>query len=138
MSREVFTTCNGLAINCVLYQESGLINLWGAGVYYDGLDCWVVNSSGVITGTSSCVPSPTPTPTPTPSPQIYYYNVDRYSSSTPCLLVTSNLIASSPVSIVNNLYYNNGDGYRYYVNSVTGAAPVDVDLTNATSDISCP
>jgi len=78
MSREVFTTCNGLAVNCVLYQESGLINLWGAGVYYDGADCWVVNSSGVITGTSSCVPSPTPTPTPTPtpSPQSYYeYNI---------------------------------------------------------------
>ena len=51
MSREVFTNCNGLAVNCVLYQESGLINLWGAGVYYDGTTCWVVNSSGVITGT---------------------------------------------------------------------------------------
>ena len=137
MSREVFTNCNGLAVNCVLYQESGLINLWGAGLYYDGVDCWVVNSSGVITGTSSCVPSPTPTPTPTPSPQIYYYNVDRYSSST-CNVVTSNLIASSPVSIVNNLYYNNGDGYRYYVNSVTGAAYVDVDLTGASSDAFCP
>ena len=68
MSREVFTNCNGLAVNCVLYQESGLINLWGAGLYYDGVDCWVVNSSGVITGTSSCVPSPTPTPTPTVTP----------------------------------------------------------------------
>jgi len=80
MSREVFTTCNGLAVNCVLYQESGLINLWGAGVYYDGFDCWEVNSSGVITGTSSCVPSPTPTPTPTPtpSPQSYYeYNIGQ-------------------------------------------------------------
>ena len=54
MSREVFTTCNGLAVNCVLYQESGLINPWGAGLYYDGIDCWVVNSSGVITGTASC------------------------------------------------------------------------------------
>jgi len=136
MSREVFTTCNGLAVNCVLYQESGLINLWGAGVYYDGADCWVVNSSGVITGTSSCVPSPTPTPTPTPSPQIYYYNVDRYSSPA-CALVTSNLIASSPYSIPINLYYDNGDTYRYYVNYSTGAASVDVDLTGATSDISC-
>lgn len=136
MSREVFTTCNGLAVNCVLYQESGLINPWGAGLYYDGIDCWVVNSSGVITGTSSCVPSPTPTPTPTPSPQIYYYNVDRYSSPA-CLLVTGNLIASSPYSIPINLYYDNGDGYRYYVNYSTGAASVDVDLAGASSDISC-
>ena len=137
MSREVFTNCSPLAINCVLYQESGLINLWGAGVYYDGVDCWQVDSSGVITGTSSCVPSPTPTPTPTPSPQIYYYNVDRYSYPA-CIIVTSNLIASSPVSIVNNLYYNIVDGYRYYVNSVTGAASVDVDLTGASSDAFCP
>ena len=54
MSRQAFTTCNGLAVNCVLYQESGLINLWGAGLYYDGTTCWVVNSSGEITGTSTC------------------------------------------------------------------------------------
>ena len=136
MSREVFTTCSPLAVNCVLYQESGLINLWGAGLYYDGVDCWDVDSSGVITGTSSCVPTPTPTPTPTPSPQIYYYNVDRYSSPA-CTIVTSNLIASSPYSIPINLWYDNGDGYRYYVNSVTGAASVDVDLAGALSDISC-
>ena len=57
MSRQAFTTCNGLAVNCVLYQESGLINLWGAGNYYDGTTFWVVNSSGVITGTSTCTPT---------------------------------------------------------------------------------
>jgi hypothetical protein len=72
MSREVFTTCSPLAVNCVLYQESGLINPWGAGVYYDGGTCWVVNSSGVITGTSTCEPTPTPTPTPSPLPPTIY------------------------------------------------------------------
>ena len=69
-------------------------------------------------------------------PIIYYYNVDRYSSPA-CNVVTSNLIASSPYSIPNNLYYNIGDGYRYYTEYATGAAIVDVDLTGASSDISC-
>jgi hypothetical protein len=55
MSRQAFTTCSPLAVNCVLYQELSLTNLWGAGVYYDGADCWEVNSSGVITGTTTCV-----------------------------------------------------------------------------------
>ena len=54
MSREVFTTCNPLAVSCVLYQEEAMTTLWGAGTYYDGVTCWVVNSSGVITGTASC------------------------------------------------------------------------------------
>lgn len=56
MSREVFTTCNPLAVSCVLYQEEARTNLWGAGTYYDGVTCWVVNSSGVITGTATCTP----------------------------------------------------------------------------------
>ena len=51
MSRQAFTTCNGLAVNCVLYQESGLITPWTAGKYYDGGTCWDVDSNGVITGT---------------------------------------------------------------------------------------
>jgi hypothetical protein len=59
MSREVFTTCNPLAVSCVLYQEEARTNLWGAGTYYDGVTCWVVNSSGVITGTASCVSTAT-------------------------------------------------------------------------------
>ena len=54
MSREVFTTCNPLAVSCVLYQEEAMTTLWGAGTYYDGVTCWVVNSSGEITGTASC------------------------------------------------------------------------------------
>ena len=59
MSREAFTTCNPLAVSCVLYQEEARTNLWGAGTYYDGVTCWVVNSSGVITGTASCVSTST-------------------------------------------------------------------------------
>jgi len=51
MSRQAFTTCSPLAVNCVLYQESGLINPWGAGVYYDGVTCWDVDVNGEITGT---------------------------------------------------------------------------------------
>ena len=105
MSREVFTNCSPLTVNCVLYQESGLINLWGAGLYYDGVDCWVVNSSGVITGTSSCVPSPTPTPTPTatpPSPVEYTIdNAAAGSSNDACSgSVSTSLVYATPGNTV--------------------------------------
>ena len=65
MSREVFSTCNPLAIDCVLYQEEARTTLWGAGIYYDGVTCWNVNSSGVITGTVSCTTTTTSTTTTT-------------------------------------------------------------------------
>jgi hypothetical protein len=54
MSRIVFTACSSLAVSCVLYQDAELTNLWGAGTYYDGVTCWVVNGSGEITGTTTC------------------------------------------------------------------------------------
>ena len=105
MSREVFTNCSPLTVNCVLYQESGLINLWGAGLYYDGVDCWVVNSSGVITGTSSCVPSPTPTPTPTATPPSpVEYTIDNAavgSSNDACSgSVSTSLVYATPGNTV--------------------------------------
>ena len=114
MSREVFTNCSPLTVNCVLYQESGLINLWGAGLYYDGVDCWVVNSSGVITGTSSCVPSPTPTPTPTATPPSpVEYTIDNAavgSSNDACSgSVTTSLVYATPgntVAYVSMILYD--------------------------------
>ena len=65
MARQVFTLCSSLAINCVLYQEAALINLWGAGIYYDGATCWDVNSSGVIIGTAVCTTTTSTTTTTT-------------------------------------------------------------------------
>jgi len=150
MSREVFTTCNGLAVNCVLYQESGLINLWGAGVYYDGFDCWVVNSSGVITGTSSCVPSPTPTPTPTVTPPTVYSG-DVWFGTSPssgsdqaCDLSSPNLYlywsgaqlfypglvlyTDSALSFV----YTNPSGYTYCSSDGSGGGFDEYTLSGAT------
>ncbi len=80
MSREVFSTCNPLAVNCVLYQEAGMINLWGAGIYYDGVTCWDVNSSGVITGTTSCTTTSTTTTTTTGAP--VEYQIDNSATGT--------------------------------------------------------
>ena len=80
MSREVFTTCSTLAVSCVLYQEAGMTNLWGAGIYYDGVTCWDVNSSGVITGTTSCTTTSTTTTTTTSAP--VEYQIDNASTGT--------------------------------------------------------
>lgn len=83
MSREVFSTCNPLAINCVLFQEEARTTLWGAGIYYDGVTCWDVNSSGVITGTAACTTTTsttsTTTSTTTEAPAYNYYTL------TPCI-----------------------------------------------------
>lgn len=84
MSRQVFTTCNGLAVSCVLYQEEGLTTLWGAGTYYDGTTCWVVNSSGVITGTASCN-----------EPTYRLFEADEYvCDGTSCSFVQANVLVA--------------------------------------------
>ena len=79
MSREVFSTCNPLAINCVLFQEEARTTLWGAGIYYDGVTCWDVNSSGVIIGTAACTTTTSTTSTTTAAPPNY-----NYYTFTPC------------------------------------------------------
>jgi hypothetical protein len=81
MSREVFSTCNPLAINCVLFQEEARTTLWGAGIYYDGVTCWDVNSSGVITGTAVCTTTTSTTSTTsttTASPTYRLFEADEY------------------------------------------------------------
>lgn len=64
---NVYSNCQVLATNCVLYQTSGGTNPVAAGYYFDGGTCWGTNSSGVITGSTAC-PTPTPTPTTTITP----------------------------------------------------------------------
>jgi hypothetical protein len=98
---------------------------------YDGLIivCDVITTTSTTTSTTT---------TTTASPG-YYYNVDTFGCF-PCYATPfTNLIAYSPVAIVNNLYYNNGDGNVYYVN-YTYASPqasFDIDLTGAAGQIDC-
>ena len=80
MSREVFTTCNPLAVSCVLYQEEARTNLWGAGIYYDGVTCWDVNSSGVIIGTAVCSTTTTTSTTSTTTGAPVEYQIDNAAS----------------------------------------------------------
>ena len=102
MSREVFSTCNPLAVNCVLYQEAGMTNLWGAGIYYDGVTCWDVNSSGVITGTTSCTTTSTTTTTTTGAP--VEYQIDNSATGTSydaCIgSTTTSLVYATPGNTV--------------------------------------
>jgi hypothetical protein len=78
----------------------------------------------------------TTTTTTTITPSLNYYNVTRYRCF-PCRQNAINLIASSSVALVNNIYYNNGDGYVYYINYGTGVGYVDVDLDGSASDSDC-
>ena len=80
MSREVFTTCNPLAVSCVLYQEEARTTLWGAGIYYDGVTCWDVNSSGVIIGTAVCTTTSTTSTTSTTTGAPVEYQIDNAAS----------------------------------------------------------
>lgn len=110
MSRQAFTTCSPLAEGCVLYQESGLINTWGAGVYYDGGTCWVVNGSGQITGTTTCAVT------------YDFYSADDYSCVDPCSLYAASQVVCFPAgsSVTYNQFYSwSGGTDCFYINGPT-------------------
>jgi hypothetical protein len=71
----------------------------------------------------------------------YYYNVTRYACNT-CTLLNVGLIGFSSTPLINNYYYNNGDGLGvYYVVSSTSIGTIDVNLNlsygNATCNTAC-
>lgn len=78
----------------------------------------------------------TTTTTTTTAPSGYYYSVTRYNCF-PCSVSATNLLGSSPVALVNALYYNLGDGYVYYIDYVTAPGLVDVYLNDSAYDIDC-
>lgn len=100
---------------------------------YDGL----IIVCDAITTTSTT--TTTTTTTTTAAPSGYYYNVDTFECF-PCAATPfTSLVAYSPLSFPNNLYYNNGDGNVYYIN-YTYASPqpsYDIDLTGAVGDNDC-
>jgi hypothetical protein len=132
-------TANGITI----YNNSDGTGTPTNGYYSRAGDVWY-STSGVLSGEAVCYsgpppPPPTTAPPPPPPPSGYYYNVDTFGCS-PCAATPfTGLIAYSPTSFVNNLYYNNGDGYVYYIN-YTYASPqlgYDIDLTGAAGASSC-
>ena len=134
--------CDSASINAISF------NPYPAGRYYlyiSTLGYVEYNKPGGI-GTSlmnkvgaGCTVCPAPTTTTT-NPG-YYYNVTRYACNT-CTLLNVGLIGFSSTPLINNYYYNNGDGLGvYYVVSSTSIGTIDVNLNlsygNATCNTAC-
>ena len=134
--------CNSVSVSATSF------NSLPAGIYYLYISTlgWVqYNKPGGI-GTSlmnkvgaGCTACPAQTTTTT-NPG-YYYNVTRYACNT-CTLLNVGLIGFSSTPLINNYYYNNGDGLGvYYVVSSTSIGTIDVNLNlsygNATCTLAC-
>jgi hypothetical protein len=135
--------CNSTSISATSF------NPYPAGRYYLYISTlgWVeYNKPGGI-GTSlmnkvgaGCTACPAQTTTTT-NPG-YYYNVTRYACDNNCTLLNSGLLGFSSTPLINNYYYNNGDGLGvYYVVSGTSIGTINVNLNlsygNATCNLAC-
>jgi len=134
--------CNSVSVSATSF------NSLPAGIYYLYISTlgWVqYNKPGGI-GTSlmnkvgaGCTACPAQTTTTT-NPG-YYYNVTRYACNT-CTLLDVGLIGFSSTPLINNYYYNNGDGLGvYYIVSSTSIGTINVNLNlsygNATCNLAC-
>ena len=103
----------------------------------------IVSSSFIATSGSvysiSVSSSYTPGAPPLPTGSYNFYYVDQYNCF-PCSLAASGLFARTTGSVLltNGYYYNNGDGYVYYVNYSTAGPSYTVDLDlSATAGTNC-
>ena len=134
--------CDSASINAISF------NPYPAGRYYlyistlgyveynkpGGIGTNLMNKVGA--GCTVCPATTTTTTNPG-----YYYNVTRYACNT-CTLLNVGLIGFSSTPLINNYYYNNGDGLGvYYVVSSTSIGTIDVNLNlsygNATCNTAC-
>jgi hypothetical protein len=53
----IYSDCCTLEIGCYLYSDSTLTTPVDEGMYYDGTDCLIVNSEGIVTSLGSCTPT---------------------------------------------------------------------------------
>ena len=135
--------CDSVSISATSF------NSLPAGIYYLYISTlgWVeYNKPGGI-GTSSmsrvgagCTACPAQTTTTT-NPG-YYYNVTRYACDNNCTLLNAGLLGFSSTPLINNYYYNNGDGLGvYYIISSTSIGTINVNLNfsygNATCNLAC-
>jgi len=131
-------SANGISI----YNNSNATGTPIDGYYARGLNVWystggVLGSEAVCYGGTPTTTTAAPTTT-TASPIGYYYNVDMFDCPSCNLTPFTGLTAYSNVALVNNLYYNNGDGNVYYINSSIGySATFDVDLSFSAADSIC-
>jgi hypothetical protein len=93
--------------------------------------------SRVGAGCTACPAQTTTTTNPG-----YYYNVTRYACDNNCTLLNSGLLGFSSTPLINNYYYNNGDGLGvYYIVSSTSIGTINVNLNlsygNATCNLAC-
>jgi len=116
-SYNLYSNCTTLAVNCVLYQNSNGTSPVGAGYYFDGTTCWVTNSSGVITGTSTC-PTPTPTPTVTITPTITPTVTPTVTPTSAYSLTVYARNQNSPTGTTPSVWYKVGAGSYTRLGSV--------------------
>jgi len=57
LSPTIYSDCCELVVGCTVYINSDLSTPADAGTYYDGTNCLVVNSEGIITDLGSCTPT---------------------------------------------------------------------------------
>ena len=97
-----------------------------------------ISGSDLVNTNTDCKWTPTPSPTPLPptaTPLLYnYYSVTRYDCPS-CTSPVTGLFArtTSPTSLTNGYYYNNGDGYVYLVNFGTAGPSYTIDLDGSAS-----
>jgi len=130
-----FCTSTSFTGNTFASQSTGTYFLAYSGNYQQISITFGSNVVPVTGGGCSACPSPTPTPSPTPAAPTYnYYNVTRYTCPS-CTSPVTDLIArtTSPTSLTNTHYYNNGDGYVYLVNSSVGGSSYTIDLDGSAS-----
>lgn len=133
MAQTIYTTCNPIAEGCALFQNNGRTIPVDAGVYWDGTNCWQVDSSGIVISQGFCTTSTTTTTTTAAG---FYYNIDQHDCANSCAFVQS-FIGYSPSSLTTNVYYNIGDGYVYRIISSTSGPSYDIDLTGANGSANC-
>lgn len=63
MARTIYTTCNPITEFCALFQNNGRTIPAEAGVYWDGTNCWEVDSNGIVIAQGSCTTTTTTTTT---------------------------------------------------------------------------
>ena len=70
MSETIYTTCNPIEEQCQLFKNNGRTIPASAGVYWDGTNCWEVDSNGIVIAQGSCTTTTTTTTTTTKAGQI--------------------------------------------------------------------
>jgi hypothetical protein len=99
---NLYSNCAILTTNCYLYTNSNGSTAVGAGFYSDGSTCWGTNTSGMITGSTTCpTPTPSASPAPTPTPTTQY---------TITIRVSNQFDASGETQSNYGIYYNINNG----------------------------